>query len=128
MTGDPSGYRQSPATAASIFSLKAKNNRQWHDKEKELIYNNWHTAVVEWQTRWTQNPLPSKACWFKSSLRHHHPKAFAFGFLLPFVALSGLLKRAFVYRPCPVVNARGHHETRILLPGSAVRAAAEQPS
>jgi hypothetical protein len=47
---------------------------------------------------------------------------------LPFVALSGLLKRAFVYQPCPVVNARGPHEARILPPGSAVRAAAEQPS
>ena len=27
-------------------------------------------AMAEWQTQWTQNPSPSKACGFKSRLRH----------------------------------------------------------
>ena len=27
-------------------------------------------GVAEWQTRWTQNPLPARACGFKSHLRH----------------------------------------------------------
>src|SRR5438552_1517737 len=26
--------------------------------------------VAEWQTRWTQNPVPSRECGFKSHLRH----------------------------------------------------------
>lgn len=38
-----------------------------------MVYNLSHVPVCwNWQTRWTQNPLPAMACGFKSRHRHHH--------------------------------------------------------
>ena len=35
-----------------------------------------YAAMAEWQTQWTQNPSPSKACGFKSRLRHFLRESF----------------------------------------------------
>ena len=35
---------------------------------------NSDAEVAEWQTRWTQNPVPARACGFKSHLRYLHAK------------------------------------------------------
>jgi hypothetical protein len=55
----------------STSSLKCNNNSL--DDFPDGIQTEWTTKlaeVAEWQTRWTQNPVPARACGFKSHLRY----------------------------------------------------------
>ncbi len=77
-------------------SLQAKEVHlaQGLDPIHEHIRLGFKAGVAEWQTRWTQNPVFSRMCGFKSHLRYFKPPKdlewFSGGFFIR-LAFGGLL-------------------------------------